>query len=86
MNSRPETSERDDRDDRTERTERTDRPKTPPPSEEHLKEHLEEMTEETAEVMDSARRDVARAKATLHDQILPDSPAAVETAEEPPSH
>jgi hypothetical protein len=74
MNSRPETSDRDDR------------PRTSPPSEENVKEHLEEMTEETAEVMDSARRDVARAKATLHDQILPDSPAAVETAEEPPSH
>ncbi|MEY9932227.1 hypothetical protein ABH926_006876 [Catenulispora sp. GP43] len=49
--------------------------KTPPPS----REHLEEMTEQTAETMASARRDVARAKATLHDQILSDLPDTVGT-------
>jgi hypothetical protein len=56
----------------------SDSPKAPSPSEEHLEgmEHLEEMTEETNKKMDSARRDVERAKETLHDQILPDSPAA----------
>ncbi|WP_370370098.1 hypothetical protein [Catenulispora sp. GP43] len=37
------------------------------------------MTEQTAETMASARRDVARAKATLHDQILSDLPDTVGT-------
>lgn len=54
---------------------------TAPPSEEHLdEEHLEKMTEQTDEVMASARRDVDRAKATLHDQILPASQQGVEPA------
>jgi len=34
-------------------------------------EALEEMSEHTAEVMDDARRDVNRARQTLHDQLLP---------------
>ena len=40
--------------------------------------HLEEMTEHTAEVMADARKEVARAKATLHDQILPSAESGVE--------
>ena len=34
-------------------------------------ESLEEKTEQTAEIMADARVEVARAKKTLHDQILP---------------
>lgn len=52
--------------------------KAPPPSQEEL----EEMTEETAKTMDSARRDVARAKETLHDQILADSPSSALESDE----
>lgn len=51
-------------------------------SEPYPSEELEEMTEQTARTMADARKQVDRARQTLHDQLLPASQSIEETEPE----